>query len=61
MISIIVENSRILMDKLLNKVKSSDIFSHLSSIGYLPRWMVLLLDVVLCLVAYVLAYQLAYH
>ena len=61
MISIIVENSRILMDKLLNKVKSSDIFSHLSSIGYLPRWMVLILDVVLCLVAYVLAYQLAYH
>ncbi len=61
MISIIVENSRILMDKLLNKVKSSDIFSHLSSIGYLPRWMVLMLDVVLCLVAYVLAYQLAYH
>ena len=61
MISIIVENSRILMDKLLNKVKRSDIFSHLSSIGYLPRWMVLILDVVLCLVAYVLAYQLAYH
>lgn len=61
MISIIVENSRILMDKLLNKVKSSDIFSHLSSIDYLPRWMVLMLDVVLCLVAYVLAYQLAYH
>lgn len=61
MISIIVENSRILMDKLLNKIKSSDIFSHLSSIGYLPRWMVLMLDVVLCLVAYVLAYQLAYH
>ena len=61
MISIIVENSRIFMDKLLNKVKSIDIFSHLSSIGYLPRWMVLMLDVVLCLVAYVLAYQLAYH
>ena len=29
--------------------------------GYLPRWMVLMLDVLLCLIAYVLAYQLAYR
>lgn len=29
--------------------------------GYMPRWMVLILDVVLCLVAYILASKLAYH
>lgn len=43
------------------KIKNSDIFSHLSSMGYLPRWFVLMLDLALCLVAYLFAYQLAYH
>lgn len=45
----------------VDKIKNSDIFSHLSSMGYMPRWMVLILDVVLCLVAYILASKLAYH
>ena len=49
------------MESLVNKVKNSDMFSHLSSVGYLPRWVVLILDVMLCLLAYVFAYQLAYH
>lgn len=45
----------------VDKIKNSDVFSHLSSMGYMPRWMVLILDVVLCLVAYILASKLAYH
>ena len=49
------------MEMLSNKIKNSDIFSHLSSMGYLPRWLVLILDVTLSLMAYLLAYQLAYH
>ena len=43
------------MGQLLNKVKDSDMFSHLSSMGYLPRWLVLMLDVLLCFCAYILA------
>lgn len=49
------------MENFKTKLKNSDIFSHLSSIGYLPRWMVLLLDITLCVVAYLCAFQLAYH
>lgn len=49
------------MNNFRYKIKNSDIFSHLSSMGYLPRWLVLMLDVVLCLVAYLIAYRLAYH
>ena len=45
----------------VDKIKNSDIFSHLSSMGYMPRWMVLILDVVLCLVAYILASKLEFH
>lgn len=50
-----------MMNNFKDKIKNSDIFSHLSSMGYLPRWLVLILDVVLCLVAYLIAYRLAYH
>ena len=49
------------MRNFINKIKNDNLFSHLSSMGYLPRWMVLMLDVLLCLMAYVLAYQLAYR
>ncbi len=34
------------------EIKQSDIFSHLSSIGYLPRWCVLLLDLMTCTLGY---------
>lgn len=33
----------------------SDIFSHFASIDYLPRWGVLLLDIVLCTISFVLS------
>lgn len=58
--SILLKKARI-MNNFRDKIKDSDIFSHLSSMGYLPRWLVLMLDVVLCLVAYLIAYRLAYH
>lgn len=38
--------------KLLKELKQSDIFSHLSSLGYLPRWCVLLLDLMTCSLGY---------
>ena len=49
------------MRNLINEIKNSNFFLRLSSAGYLPRWMVLMLDVLLCLMAYVGAYQLAYR
>ena len=36
----------------LNELRRSDIFSHLPQMSYLPRWGVLLLDLVLCSIAY---------
>ncbi len=50
-----------MMGNFKEKIRKSDIFSHLSSIGYLPRWLVLMLDTLLCLVAYIVAYQLSYR
>ncbi|MBR6492580.1 MAG: polysaccharide biosynthesis protein, partial [Paludibacteraceae bacterium] len=36
----------------IKELRSSDIFSHIPEIGYIPRWSVLLLDMVLCTVAF---------
>lgn len=36
------------MKKLLSFIRNSDIFSHLTSLNYLPRWAVLICDIVLC-------------
>ncbi len=36
----------------MNEIRRSDMLSHVSSFGYLPRWGVLLLDVFLCLLAF---------
>lgn len=40
-------------------VKKSDIFSHFTSVGYLPRWVVLIFDIFTCVIAYFLSYFLA--
>lgn len=40
------------MKEKLNELHNSDIFSHLASANYLPRWCVLFIDVLLCSVAY---------
>jgi FlaA1/EpsC-like NDP-sugar epimerase len=37
----------------------TDMFAHLSSVGYLPRWAVLICDLFLCTLAFYLAYFLA--
>ena len=36
----------------LNELRSSDIFSHIPQVTYLPRWGVLLMDVMLCTIAF---------
>ena len=40
------------MKNRLNELHNSDIFSHIISAAYLPRWCVLLIDVLLCSIAY---------
>lgn len=42
--------------KHLEEIKRSDIFEHLTSLAYLPRWGVLLLDMMLTLIAYTISY-----
>ena len=36
----------------IKEVLHSDTFSHLPAIGYVPRWSVLLLDMLLCTIAF---------
>lgn len=40
----------------VNDLHQSDIFSHLTAMQYLPRWCVLLLDLFLCLIAFVISH-----
>lgn len=40
-------------------IKTSDIFSHFTSLAYLPRWVVLLSDIIICVFAYVISYTIA--
>src|SRR5574344_86226 len=42
-----------------SQVLDSDIFSHLTSIGYLPRWFILFLDTILCAAAFYIAYAIS--
>ena len=42
-----------------SQVLDSDIFSHLTSIGYVPRWFILFLDTLLCAVAFYVAYAIS--
>ena len=39
--------------------KRSDIFSHVTNITYLPKWGVLLIDLLLALIAYMISYMIA--
>ena len=43
------------MKKRRNEIKKSDIFSHWVNIDYLPRWGVLLLDLLIVLFAFVIS------
>lgn len=42
------------------QIMDSDIFSHILSIGYLPRWVVLIVDSILSALSFYLAYWLSY-
>jgi FlaA1/EpsC-like NDP-sugar epimerase len=39
-----------------NFLKNSDVFSHLNNMKYIPRWVVLFVDVFLCFLAYYISY-----
>lgn len=43
-------------NKLIKEIRQSDIFSHIFDFNYLPRWSVLLMDCVLCVIAFLLSY-----
>lgn len=47
------------MKNFWHSIQKTDIFSHLVSLSYLPRWVVLFGDVITCIVAYILSYVLA--
>ena len=44
------------MKKVLSFTQVSDIFSHLVSLKYIPRWVVLICDIVLCIFAFIVIY-----
>lgn len=46
------------MGERLSFIKNSDTFSRLSSLRYLPRWMVLICDLIICAAAYLITHYL---
>lgn len=40
-------------------LRNSDMFSHLTNLKYIPRWMVLIIDILLCMFSYYVAYYLS--
>lgn len=44
------------MKEKFNSLLNSDVFSHLTTLKYLPRWVVLLFDIFLCLLSYYIAH-----
>ena len=44
------------MTENFNFLGKSDIFSHLSNLKYIPRWAVLIVDVLLCVISYYIAH-----
>jgi len=42
-----------------NFLKNTDIFSHIVYLKYLPRWLVLLADILLCVIAYYISFYLS--
>src|ERR1035437_6947352 len=37
-------------------LRSSDVFSHLTNLKYIPRWVILSFDIFLCLVSYYISF-----
>ena len=44
------------MKKKITEIKRSDIFTHLTNLTYLPKWGVLLIDMLLALIAFMISY-----
>ncbi len=49
------------MRKKFSEIQRSDIFSHVTNLTYLPRWGVLLIDMLLALIAYVVSYMISHN
>ena len=49
------------MKKRFSEIKRSDIFTHVTNITYLPKWGVLLIDLLLALIAYMISYLISYN
>jgi len=49
------------MRKRLSEIQRSDIFSHVTNLTYMPRWGVLLIDMLLALIAYVISYMISHN
>ena len=43
-----------------SELKRSDIFTHVTNLTYLPKWGVLLIDMLLALIAFVISYMISY-
>jgi FlaA1/EpsC-like NDP-sugar epimerase len=42
-------------------LKDTDVFSHISTLSYVPRWIILLIDITLCVLAYYISSVIASH
>lgn len=49
------------MKKKISELKRSDVFTHVTNLTYLPKWGVLLIDLLLALIAYVISYLISYN
>ncbi|MEI6753361.1 MAG: nucleoside-diphosphate sugar epimerase/dehydratase [Paludibacter sp.] len=47
------------MKEKFNFLLNSDVFSHLTTLKYLPRWVVLLFDIFICLMSYYIAHYIS--
>ena len=47
------------MRKRLSEIQRSDIFSHATNLSYMPKWGVLLIDMLLALIAYVVSFMIS--
>ena len=48
------------MNDKLTFLRNSDMFSHITNLKYIPRWVVLTLDIFLCIVSYYAAFYISY-
>ncbi len=48
-----------IMNEKFNNLFNSDIFSHLTNLRYIPRWAVLIVDAIICMVSYYISYYIS--